>query len=163
MGQPPSGWPQPAAAPGATATGSGSPLGGVAAVLGGVLTVVGIFSAWIGAEGASETVKGWDLTSGDHFFKSSDPYLLLGLGLAAAAIGVVLFLGKARMLARIASVILGAVIIGICVKDWSDISDLVAKSSQFEGVTITTEFGFYLSIAGGVLAIIAAGLPAKKS
>ena len=132
-------------------------------MLGGALALVGIFTAWIGADGSSGTVKGWDLTSGDKFFKSNDPYLLLAIGIAIIAVGVALFLGKVKPLAKAAAIVAGLAVIGICVRDWTSIADLVKKSPRFDGVNIKAQFGFYLTIAGGALAIVGGVLPAKKS
>ena len=150
----------PAATPSSS---GGSPLGGLAAIIGGVLVLVGIFSAWLGSDVTSATIKGWDLTSGDKFLKSSDPYILLALGIVALAIGVALFLGKVKGLVKVAAIVLGLAVVGICVRDWMSISDLVKKNAAFQGVTIKSKFGFYLTIAGGVLAAVGGLIPAKKS
>jgi hypothetical protein len=158
----PTAWPPPAPVEAAPSTSPGSPLGGIAAILAAALVLVGVFTAWIGTDQTSETVKGWDLTSGDKFFKSSDPYLLLALGIVALVLAVALFTGRYRTPARIASIVLGLAVIAICIKDWTDIADLVKKTPAFKGTKITAEFGFYLTIAGGVLAIVAGLMPAKK-
>src|SRR4051812_14044049 len=136
----PTAWPPPAPVQPATSTSPGSPLGGIAAVLAAALVLVGVFTAWIGTDQTSETVKGWDLTSGDKFFKSGDPYLLLALGVVALVLAVALFTGRYRTPARIASIVLGLAVIAICIKDWTDIADLVKKTSAFNGTKITAEF-----------------------
>ncbi len=139
----------------------GSVLGGLVALVGGALTLVSLFTAWIGADGTSKTVTGWDLTSGDPFIglESNDPYLLLALSIGAVVIGLLLFTGKARSALRIAAVLVGATIISVLVRDWLSIADIV---KDIPGAKITQEFGYYLGIAGGALTIVAGLLPGKK-
>lgn len=139
----------------------GSVLGGLVALIGGALTLVGLFTAWIGVDGTNTTATGWDLTSGDTSIglESNDPYLLLALGIGALVLGLLLFTGKARTMVRIAAVLVGAAIIGVLVRDWLSIVDIV---KDIPGAKVTQEFGYYLGIAGGALTIVAALLPGKK-
>ncbi|HEX2575659.1 MAG TPA: zinc ribbon domain-containing protein [Aquihabitans sp.] len=170
---PAQGWGPPAAAPagqwGATATtpGStgttdkaGSPIGGLLAVLGGILTLIGLFTAWVGNNQTDETTSGWDLVSGDKGLESQDPYLILALGLGALVIGGLLFTGAARQIARIAAIVVGLVIVGVAARDWLSIADL-AKDLPSD-VEITAKFGFYLTIAGGIVTALASLLPAAR-
>jgi hypothetical protein len=159
----PSAW---TAAPAEAARSAGSPLGGLAAVAGGALTLVGIFSGWITMKvsGGSETVSGWKLTTGDAAIKTSDAYVLLGLGIAAVLVGVVLFLGVSRPIARVAAIGIGVAIVVTCALDWKAISDFVKDTDNGFGSddTVKTAIGFYLAIAGGALSAVAAFLPSKK-
>ena len=150
------------AAPGPTKpTTGGSVLGGLVALIGGSLTLVGLFTAWIGVDGTSTTATGWDLASGEPSIglESTDPYLLLALGIGALVLGLLLFTGKARTMVRIAAVLVGAAIIGVLVRDWLSIVDIV---KDIPGAKVTQEFGYYLGIAGGALTIVSALLPGKK-
>ena len=162
-------WASPSVpAPGTEAKG-GSVLGGTAALLGGVLTLVSLFTAWISSNATHQTVTGWDLTSGDAVlalvsgrsirFESTDPYLLLGLGLGALALGVLLFTGTARSIVQVVAALVGLAIIGLLVRDWLSIVDVV---QDIPGAGVTQQFGYYLGLAGGVLTVIAAMLPGKK-
>ena len=145
----------------AVAARGGSVLGGLVGLVGGALTLVGLFTAWIGSDSTSKTVTGWDLASGDPFIglESKDPYLILALGIGAVVLGLLLFTGKARTVVRIAAVLVGATIIGVLVRDWLSIVDIV---KNIPGAKVTQEFGYYLGIAGGALTIVAALIPGKK-
>ena len=163
----------PRGAPSVTAPGpatkGGSVLGGTAALLGGVLTLVSLFTAWIGSNSPHQTVTGWDLTSGDAVlslvsgrsihFESTDPYFLVGLGLGALAVGVLLFTGTARSIVRVVAAAVGLAIVGVLVRDWLSIADVLQDIS---GAEVTRQFGYYIGLGGGVLTIIAAMLPGKK-
>ena len=130
-------------------------------ILGAILTLIGLFTAWIGINKPDTTFSGWALVSGDEILKSNDPYLILALGVAALVVGVVLFTGTARSIVRIAAVVIGLAVIGIAARDWLSITD-VAKDFPSD-VKLTAQFGFYLTIAGGIITAVAAVLPAKKS
>lgn len=158
-------WGAPAAAAAAAPKGPArSPLGGIAALLGAILTIAGVFSGWVtlGPDGNTVTDSAWSLTGGDGFLKSNDPYLLVGLAAVAIIIGVLLFAGVARPLARIAAILVGIGIIATAALNWASISSFVTDNfaSDFKA---TTAIGFYLVIAGGVLTAVAGLLPAKKS
>lgn len=150
----------PAAAP-STAKDGGSAIGGLIAVLGGILTLVGLFTAWIGTNVNDETTSGWALASGDEGLKSNDPYLILALGIGALVLGVLFFTGAARLIVRIAAVVVGVAVVATVVRDWVSISDLAEDLPST--VEITAQFGFYLTIAGGVVTAISALMPAKKA
>ncbi len=166
----PAGWGAPGAAPAppwgaaapattsTTATGDGSPLGGIVAIAGGILSLIGLFTAWIGSDGTDETLSGWDLTADDKLFSSSDPYLILGLALGALALGALLFTGVSRKIVRIAAIVVGLALIATPIRDWLSIVDIV---EGIPGAKANQEFGFFLTIAGGVLVAAAAFLPTK--
>jgi len=169
---PPQGWGAPAGgapqwgaqapAPGASGTkDGGSPLGGLVALVGGVLTLVGLFTAWVGSNQTDVTTSGWDLVSGDKGLKSNDPYLVLALGIGALVLGIVLFTGVARPIVRIVAVVVGLAIVAVAARDWLSIVDLVKDAPN--DVKITAEFGFYLTIAGGIVTALAALLPASNT
>lgn len=154
---------QPYGAPAHTTTsssGGGSPIGAIVAILGAVLTLVGLFTAWIGSNVTDDTITGWALASGDDGFESNDPYIILALGVAALVAGVMLFTGAARSIVRIAAVVVGVVVVGVAIRDWLSIAD-IAKDLP-SSVEITAQFGFYLTIAGGVVTAIAAVVPGSK-
>lgn len=140
---------------------AGSPIGGIVAILGAILTLVGLFTAWIGSNQSDNTITGWALASGDEFLESNDPYIILALGVAALVIGVLVFTGIARSIVRIAAVVIGLAVIGVTVRDWLSIADL-AKDFPSD-VEVTAQFGFYLTIAGGVITAAAALMPGAKS
>lgn len=153
-------WGAPAPAPAAAAGGGGSPLGGLVALVGGLLVLVGLFTAWLGNNVTDDTLSGWELLDGDNGFETSDPYLLLALGIVALALGVALFRGVARTPVRIVAVLVGVGVVVTHARDWMDIADIAKALPQ--GVEITAQFGFYLGIVGGILVALAALLPAKK-
>lgn len=153
------GAPVPSAASPARAKSGGSALGGLVALVGGILTLVGLFTAWVRG-GSDQTLTGWSFASGDEFLKSNDPYLILGLGIAALVLGVLLFTGTARSMVRIAAIIVGVAIIATPIRDWLSIVDIVEANP---GASAKQEFGFFLTIAGGVVTAIAALLPGKKT
>ncbi len=162
-------WGAPAAAPvhAAAPSSKRSPFGGIVALIGGVLTLVGLLSAWLTRSDTSGQISGWDLTGevllADNprlTMTSKDPYLLLGLGLVALLIGVLLFLGKARGLIRIAALAVGIAIVGIHARDWMSITDVVKPLPS--SIEFDAGFGFYLGIAGGVLTALSGLIPGKK-
>jgi hypothetical protein len=124
------------------------------------LVLVGLFTAWLGSNVGDETITGWELLDADNGFETSDPYLLLGLGIAGIAIAAALFLGKARTPVRIVALVAGAAVVVTHIRDWMDIADIAEALPV--GVEITAQFGFYLGIAGGVLLAVSALLPAKR-
>lgn len=133
------------------------------ALVGGILALVGLFTAWVGVNVGDMTTTGWGMVGGknDLNLESNDPYILLALGVAALVIGVLMFTGTARILVRAAAGVIGLVIIGIAIRDWLSIADLATDlPSEIE---ITAQFGFYLTIAGGVVTAIAAVMPNSKS
>jgi len=136
-------------------------MGGVVAVLGGALALVGLFTTWVTGGGIERS--GWDLTKPTGELTSKDPYLLLALAIGAVVLGVVLFTGAVRPIARIAVIVVGLAIIGIHVRDWLSITDVVKKNAAFLNISVKAGFGFYLGIAGGVVAALAGLLPSKKS
>lgn len=138
----------------------GSPLGGISALVGAVLVLVGLFTAWLGNNITDDTLSGWELLDGDNGFETSDPYLLLALGIVGLAVAVALFRGVARTPMRIVAVVVGVAVVVTHARDWMDIADIAKKLPQ--GVEITAQFGFYLGIAGGVLVALSALMPAKK-
>lgn len=140
--------------------GGGSPLGGVAALVGAALVLVGLFTAWLGNNVTDDTITGWELLEKTNGFETSDPYLLLGLGIVGLALAVALFRGIARTPVRIVTILVGVGVVVTHARDWMDIADIAKALPQ--GVEITAQFGFYLGIAGGVLLAVAALLPAKK-
>lgn len=166
-GQPAWGAPGQAPNTASTPTTGRSALGGIVALLGGVLTLVGLFSAWLSRSDSGGEISGWDLTSEVLLretprltMSSKDPYVLLGLGLVALLLGVVLFLGKARGLMRLAALAAGIAIVGIHARDWMSIADVVKVLPS--SVKFDAAFGYYLGIAGGVLTALAALMPSKK-
>lgn len=149
--------PAPTAAPEAKKV---SPLGGLLALIGGVLTLVGIFTAWVGPKGGGKNFSGWDLTKTDNPLKSPDAYFLLALAIVALVIGVLRFTGAMAPVARLAAVIIGLVIIGIMIRDWLSIVDVVKKLPS--DVRFEQKFGYFLAIAGGVVTAASALMPSAK-
>lgn len=158
-------WGAPAAAPARTTTArstGGSPLGGLLAVGGGVLTIVSLFLAWLGTNQGDATISAWDLTSGDEALESSDPYILIALGIAAVVVGVLLFLGVARPIMRIAAVVVGIAIVVVLALHWMSVSNVVEDEFP-SSVEVSAKIGFFLAGAGGVLTALAALLPARET
>lgn len=160
-------WGAPAQTPPAAMTATRSPLGGIAALLGALLTLVGIFTAWVGSKGSAGVVgsgkdlSGWDLTSGDFFLKSKDPYLLLVLALIAIAVGVARFAGALHPIARIAAIVVGVAIVAILIRDWLSIVDVV-KNTLPSSFKVKQKFGYFLAVAGGVVTAASGLLPSSK-
>lgn len=156
-------WDNTGTASASTGAADASPFGGLAALAGGLLTVIGIFIAWfeLSSGGVSESITGWEMASGDKGLESKDPYILLALGIAALAIGVVLFMGQKRPIARIAAVVVGIAIVGITANDWMTTASLVEDNFP-STVELSGAVGFYLTIVGGVVTAASAALPAKK-
>jgi hypothetical protein len=152
-------WGEQPAAPADTAK-KGSVLGGLLGVVGAVLAIAGIFSGWVKL-GNTGTVSAWSLTAGDGLLKTQTPYVIVALAAFALATSLVLITGIARTAVRIITALLGVAIIGVTAANWAEIASFVTDNfpSSFEA---TTAIGFYLTIAGGVLVIIASLLPAKK-
>lgn len=159
---PPGAWGAPVAAPAAPAN-RPSVLGGVAALAGAVLTVIGVFSGWVTLDPgtSSETDTLWSLASGDGLLKTNDAYLIAGLALVAAVLGLLLFTGVARTLVRIAVIGVGIAILAAVALDWMNIANYVTDNLPTT-FSATTAIGFYLAIGGGVLTVAAGLMPAKK-
>lgn len=157
---PPAVWGGQPLAPAATTSKRTSVLGGLVALLGSVLVIVGVFSGWVKL-GSTGTVTAWSLTTGDGLLESQDPFLIIGLAIVGLLVAVLLFAGVARTLVRVAAVLVGIGIIAVTALNWSAIATFVTDNfpSSFEA---TTAIGFYLAIAGGVLLMLSALLPAKK-
>lgn len=154
-------WGEPAPVKAATAD-EPSPIGGLLAIAGGALALVGLFLSWfkLTVGGSDLSISGWDLASSDKSpFESNDPYLLLALGIAGLAVGAALFLGKFRPIARIAAILIGAGIVAVVARDWMSAADIVKDTP---GAELKQEIGFFLPIAGAVLLVVGAVLPAKK-
>ena len=64
--------------------------------------------------------------------------------------------------ARGTALLVGLAVVGICARDWMDITDLVETIGAYRGRTIAAQAGFYLTVAGGVLVALSALLPARK-
>lgn len=135
-------------------------LGGLVGIIGAALALAGIFSGWVKL-GDTGTVSAWSLTSGDGLLKTQTPYVILVLAAAGVVVSLVLFTGIARTLARITAALLGIAIIGVAAANWGEIASFVTDNfpSSFKA---TTAIGFYFTIAGGVLLIVSALMPAKK-
>ena len=168
-GGPPPSWAPPAqsgpgvwGAPATTSsTAKGSPIGGGVALIGGVVALIGLFTTWVTGDVAD--ASGWDLTKSSGQLTSKDPYFLLVLALAAIVLGVVLFTGAFRPVARIAVIVVGLAIVGLHIRDWTSITHVVETNAAFLNQSVDAGFGFYLGIAGGVVAAAAALLPSAKS
>lgn len=138
----------------------GSPLGGVTALVGSLLVLIGLFTAWLGNNVTDDTLTGWELLDGDNGFDTSDPYLLLALGIVGVVLAAALFRGLARTPVRIVAILVGVAVVVTHARDWMDIADIAKALPQ--GVEITAQFGFYVGVVGGVLLAVSALLPAKK-
>lgn len=135
------------------------------------MTLVGLFMPWVKSGSSSAGLSGWDLTSGDKgfltdsgmlTFESPDPYVILVLAVGALITGLLAYSGGTRNLSRILGVVLGVGIIGLMIRDWSSLANVVETQapSTFE---VSSDIGFYLAIAGGALVILSAAMPAKRS
>jgi hypothetical protein len=135
-------------------------VGGLITIVGAVLAIAGVFSGWVEL-GDLGTVSGWSLTEGEGLIKSNDPYLLVGLGAAALVGGVLLLVGVARTLVRIAVILLGLTIVGVAVLNWLSIANFIedTPATSFEA---SAAIGFYLTIAGGIVAAIGGLIPGSK-
>ena len=167
----PPGWQEQAVAAPPSTKSAGSPLAAVLAALGGVLTLIGTFMPWIGSNLSDAGLSGWDLTSGDKgfllpdnsllTFESMDPYVLLALGVAGLLVAVMSLNGSTRSLAKIVGLIAGVAVIGFMIRDWTSLASVV-KDNAPGNFEISSDFGFYLSIAGGAVIAFSALMPAHK-
>jgi len=174
--QPPTAPPPPSSSPaagtGRSGTGGGSPLGAILALVGGVLTIVGTFLPWVTNNLSDAGLSGFDLTAGDKgfllpdgtmlTFESPDPYALVALGALALLIGVMSFGATTRKVGRILAVVGGVAVIGLLVRDWMSLAQVVSDNApaSFE---IRSAIGFYLAIAGGGLTALSALMPSKTA
>jgi hypothetical protein len=135
-------------------------LGGIVGLVGAALTIAGVFSGWVKL-GDTGTVTAWSLTEGEGLLKTQTPYAIVALAVVAAVVALLLFAGVARTLVRIVAALVGIAIIGVTAANWGEIASFVTDNfpSSFEA---TTAVGFYLAIAGGVLVLLSALMPAKK-
>lgn len=135
-------------------------LGGLVGLVGAVLALVGVFSGWVKL-GSTGTVTAWSLTEGEGVIKTQTPYAIVALGAVALVAALLLFTGVARTPVRIVTALIGIGIVGVTAANWAEIASFVTDNfpSSFEA---TTAIGFYLTIAGGVLVVVSALLPAKK-
>jgi len=145
-------------------------LGAALAVLGGILTVVGIFMPWVKSNLSDNGLSAWDLTSGDKGFRlpdgalltfeSLDPYVILALGAGALLIGVLALSGSSRSLSKVLGAVVGLGIIGYIIRDWTSLASVVQEKapSSFE---VSSDIGFYLTIAGGALVLLSALMPSQ--
>lgn len=160
------GSPQAATAPGTSSGAGKSAIGGVAAILGGIAILVGLFLPWLESNQEVDAASGWSLTSGwapapgTSELTSNDPYIVLGLGIAALVIGFMLLQGVIRPLARIGAIAVGAAVIGLLVYDWLQVTDHISDMSS--SIEVTQAFGYFVTIGGAVVTALAALLPAKK-
>jgi len=160
-------WGAPNQAPPTARTRPKSPLGGITALLGALLTLVGIFTPWVGNNGSvgvsgrGKDLSGWDLTSGNNFLKSLDPYILLALAIVAIAVAVARFSGALHLIARIAAVVAGVAIVAILIRDWLSIVDVV-KNTLPSSFKVKQKFGYFLAVAGGVVTAASGLLPNAK-
>jgi hypothetical protein len=135
-------------------------VGGLITIVGALLAIAGVFSGWVEL-GDLGTVSGWSLTEGEGLIKSNDPYLLVGLGAAALVGGVLLLVGVARTVVRIAVILLGLTIVGVAVLNWLSIADFI-EDTQATSFEASAAIGFYLTIAGGIVAAIGGLIPGSK-
>ena len=162
----PWGAPQSMQSPGSAPSSGKSPIGGLMAILGGIATLVGLFTPWLESNQNDDSASGWTLTSGwspasgANELTSNDPYIVLGLGIAALVVGFMLLQGVVRPLARIAAMVIGLAVIGVLVYDWLQVTDHVSDMSS--EIEVSQAFGYFVAIAGGVITALAALLPAKK-
>jgi FtsH-binding integral membrane protein len=144
-------------------TKKGSVLGGIATLLGAALAIAGVFTGWVAIDDgtASSSISGWTLTTGDDLLKSNDPYLVLGLGVASLVLGLLLLAGVARLVVRIATILTGIGITAVAALNWASIASYVTDNlpSTFEA---TTDVGFFLAVAGGVLVAVGGLAPARR-
>lgn len=63
----------------------------------------------------------------------------------------------------VVAILVGMGIVGVAARDWLSIVDVVKSEDAFKGIDATAAFGFYLTIAGGVVTALAGVMPAKKS
>lgn len=162
----PWGAPHPAPGPASPGTSQKSPIGGILTILGGIAILVGLFTPWLESNQNDDSASGWTLTSGwspasgANELTSNDPYIVLGLGIAALVVGFMLLQGVIRPLARIAAILIGLAAIGVLVFDWLQVTDHVSDMSS--SVEVSQAFGYFIAVAGGALTAIGALLPAKK-
>jgi hypothetical protein len=128
---------------------------------------VGLFMAWVGPGGGApgNSLSGWDLATKAKSqvpFTSKDPYILLAIGIVAVLIGVMLLAKKAIGPMRLLTLLAGVGVIAVHVRDYLSIKDVVKKTFP-SSITIDFKIGFWLGIAGGVVLVVAALLPSKKT
>ena len=139
------------------------------AALGGLLTLVGLFLPWVKSGSSDAGLSGWDLTSGNKgfltdsgmlTFESMDPYILLVLAVGGLITALLAFSAGTRSTSRILGVVAGVGIIGLMIRDWTSLANVVETKapSTFE---VSSAIGFYLAIAGGALVLLSALMPSQ--
>src|SRR5690606_31459662 len=83
------------------------------------------------------------------------------IGALALFAGVMALGGGTRTVSRVLGVVLGLAVIGLMIRDWTSMADLVQREAPatFE---IESAIGFYLTIAGGALLLVSAVMPGKS-
>ena len=111
--------------------------------------------------GNEDSLTGWALaTKADIRITTDDPYWLLALGIVALAVSVVLFV-RAMPALRIALAVVGLAIVGLTIYDLSSIRSVVQDTFSNDEA-INFQLGLWLTLAGGIVCIVAACLPAAR-
>jgi hypothetical protein len=174
----PSSWDQPGAPaaaswPAAPATTSSepaqAPASAIVGIVGALLTIVGLFLPWVSAKtgtnlslvGNVDSLTAWALaTKADIRITTDDPYWLLALGIVALAVSIVLFV-RAMPALRIALAVIGLAIVGLTIYDLSSIRSVVQDTFSSDE-KINFQLGLWLTLAGGIVCIVAACLPTTR-
>jgi hypothetical protein len=121
---------------------------GLLGLIGGTLALVGIFTPWATASymGLSESLSGWDCIKGD-----GETYCYLAFaGALVALLGALSSLAAPRAKALWTILAIGG-ILAIVGAAWA-FSDI--ETGTMWGMSVSYGFGLYLTLVGGILALI---------
>ena len=112
---------------------------------------IGGSARWISAPGCCTSA------CGEGSIPSRKP---LALGAGALLIGVLALSGSSRSLSKVVGAVVGLGIIGYIIRDWTSLASVVQEKapSSFE---VSSDIGFYLTIAGGALVLLSALMPSQ--
>lgn len=164
-------WPAAATPPAVSTAATGpAPASAVVGVIGALLTIIGLFLPWVSARTGTtlslvaneDSLTGWALATRSNLrITTNDPYWLLALGIVALIVSLVLFV-RGMPLLRIALGLVGLAIVGLTIYDYSSIRSVVQDTfTTQEGIDL--RIGLWLSLAGGVVCLVAACLPGSHA
>ena len=135
---------------------------GVLALIGGALAAVGVFLAWIDIGGLL-VITGWEYFDYGGSFEELNfymvPLIVLVLGVIAILLAGISLGGKTGGGSRLFFVIIGLALIVLPILFILDMNSGFFTTEQLMEIL---GIGFYMSLAGGLLVLVAAVIPNAK-